>query len=607
MRRQDRGRGLARAAGLTLTLALAVGAGHRAGAEDKIAFNTPGAPKDLTNALKNASVLLSTQSDKDTNAQDVFAAARADYAKLLGALYSQGYYSGVIHITVNGKEAASIAPLDAPSTIRQVVVTVQPGPRFTFGTAQVGPMAPGAKPSKEFAPGQPAMSGALQGAVDNAVTGWRDAGHAKAEAGDSRVIADHTTRKLNATVAIVPGPKVTFGKFSLSGKTSVSEARIRQIAGFPTGQTFDPKKEQKSADRLRQAGAFSSVAMTESQALGPGDTMAVNTALVEAKRHRIGFGAELASIEGLTVTGFWLNRNFLNDAQQLRFDGKISGLGGQDGSPDYSLKLRFDRPGVINPDSSLYAQIQTEYLDQTDYEEALANTEVGLKRELNDRLTATAGIGYGVSRVTDTTGVRWFHDINFPIGAIYDTRDNKLNPHNGFYVDGLVKPFVGFGTTGTGGQIKVDARAYHRIGSKVTLAGRLQVGSVVGSSVADTPRDFLFYSGGGGTVRGQPYQSLGVYAVSPTQRTGGRSFIGLSGEVRTQVSASFGVVAFYDAGYVSADSLPGSGGLWQGGAGIGIRYYTGIGPLRLDLAVPAGGDADTGKGLQVYIGIGQAF
>ena len=87
--------------------------------------------------------------------------------------------------------------------------------------------------------------------------------------------------------------------------------------------------------------------------------------------------------------------------------------------------------------------------------------------------------------------------------------------------------------------------------------------------------------------------------------TGGRSFLGLSGELRQDIGESWGVVAFADAGYISAEATPGSGGEWQSGAGLGVRYQTGIGPIRLDVATPTGGD--TGSGVQIYIGIGQAF
>ena len=141
------------------------------------------------------------------------------------------------------------------------------------------------------------------------------------------------------------------------------------------------------------------------------------------------------------------------------------------------------------------------------------------------------------------------------------------------------------------------------------VAGRVQVGAVFGASLLGTPRDYLFYSGGGGTVRGQPYQSLGVSVLrdelGASFQTGGKTFVGGSAEARVKVTDTIGVVGFVDVGRVDADSFFSDFGDWQAGAGLGVRYATPVGPIRLDLAVPVGGQ--TGSGMQIYVGLGQAF
>jgi translocation and assembly module TamA len=141
----------------------------------------------------------------------------------------------------------------------------------------------------------------------------------------------------------------------------------------------------------------------------------------------------------------------------------------------------------------------------------------------------------------------------------------------------------------------------------VVLAGRVQGGFITGSQLLATPRDDLFYSGGGGTVRGQPYQSLGVTANdggTPVE-AGGTRFVALSAEIRTKVTDTIGIVGFVDAGHVSDADFGNPGDDWHAGAGLGLRYATGFGPIRLDVAAPVGGD--TGEGVQIYIGIGQSF
>jgi translocation and assembly module TamA len=93
-------------------------------------------------------------------ALDLFADARAEYGKLLSALYAAGYYGPIIHVLIDGREAGSIAPLDAPSAIGKIVVTVDPGPAFVLSTAQIAPMAAGQTVPSDFAAGKGAAAGA---------------------------------------------------------------------------------------------------------------------------------------------------------------------------------------------------------------------------------------------------------------------------------------------------------------------------------------------------------------------------------------------------------------------------------------------------------------
>ena len=90
-----------------------------------------------------------------------------------------------------------------------------------------------------------------------------------------------------------------------------------------------------------------------------------------------------------------------------------------------------------------------------------------------------------------------------------------------------------------------------------------------------------------------------------TVKTGGMSVANLTAEARVQVRERIGLVAFADAGRVWADSSFEGQTDWHAGAGLGLRYDTPIGPLRLDVAGPVGGD--TGEGVQLYLGLGQAF
>ena len=572
-------------------------------AATQVDFTAPGADKALLAALKAASVILSTQAAGNAQPQDLFAAARADYGALIGALYAAGHYGPVIHILIDGKEAAGIAPLDAPTRIGSIQVEVTPGPAFVFGQTRIVPLAPGTRLPEGFHPGAPARAGEVAGAVDDARLAWRSDGHAKVAVKDQKAVADHRNGTLDVDVTLAPGPVVRLGRLDFTGTSRVRAERLQAIAGFPTGTVYDPKTLERVANRLRRTGAFASVALSEAETLGPGDTMDVTAAVVDQRPRRLGFGAAISSSEGASLSAFLLHRNLFGGAEQFKLEGKVEGIAAQTGGRSYSLSARVDRPATFSADTSVYGFSTISRENLTDYSANILSLGVGQKRIVNDRLTLRYGLGFDSERVTDTTGTTSYRTASLQLGATWDNRDSQLDAHKGAYADLSLMPFAGFGGTGTGAQIKLDARGYAPLGSRVVAAARLQVGAVTGPALAATPRDYLFYSGGGGTVRGQPYQSLGVYAISPTQRSGGQAFLGLSGELRTAVTRTIGVVAFYDAGYVGATSF--HGGAWQAGAGLGLRYNTGIGPIRLDAALPVQGD--TGRGLQLYIGIGQAF
>jgi translocation and assembly module TamA len=584
---------------LALVLVLSTDAGAQ-----QVDFRVPGAGEDLTDSLRSASLVLFTLSEGAVPASDVVAAARAEYGRLLGALYESGYYSGVISVRVDGREAADIPVLDNPRSVSRVEITVQPGPPFRFSRAVIAPLAPGTSPPAGFAAGQPAPSGALQGAVGDSIDNWRDLGHAKAEVAGQRIIANHANATLEAFIGLDPGPRLRFGPLAVSGNEKVRTERVRAIAGLPEGEVFDPEELRLSAERLRRTGAFRSVSLREAETPGPGDQLGIEALVEEDAPHRLGFGAELSSSEGLRLTSYWMHRNLLGGAERLRIDGEISGIGGDTGGEDYRLGTTFARPATFTPDTTLTFEARLEQLNEDDYTLKGFYIEGGLSHIFSETLSGTIGLGYGYAEVDDALGTYVFKTMELPVGVIWDTRDDKLNPTGGFYVGAEATPFLGFGTTGSGARLTADARAYRALGDRFVLAGRLQLGSVVGPSIEDTPRDFLFYSGGGGTVRGQDYQSLGVTALPGGVRSGGQQFAGLQTELRTDVTEKIGVVAFYDIGYVAAEDWGDAYADWQSGAGLGLRYDTGIGPLRVDVATPvSGGDG----GVQIYIGIGQSF
>ncbi len=603
-----------KALGPVLALSLVLSAGSAGLAEDIVEFNVAGDDRALLRSLKAASGLIAAEQEagkKGVNAQDLFAAARAEYARLVGALYAEGRYSPVIHVLVDGREAADIPPLDAPKTIRKVEVVVDPGPIFEFSKTEVTPLAPKTEMPEGFAVGETAESGLITAAVGAAQAGWQDQGHPRVKVADQSIVANHKTNTLAVDVALEPGPKLRFGPLVITGEQRMREDRVRAIAGLPEGTVWSPEDLRKAQARLRRSGIFSSVTFTQDENITPPDLLGQTLTVVEEKKRRIGFGADVGTTSGLNLSGFWLHRNLFGGGERLEIEGLIDNIGASDSGVDYILSFNLSRPATFTPDTTATAGLSFGRLDEATYKADFVSVNGGLTHVFSDRLNGSVQLGYDYLKGSDETGDFVYENLNLPVNLTWDNRDNPLNATRGVFANTTVMPFLGFGSTDSGGSFTLDARTYKGFGGTrtdraVVLAGRLQYGGIFGSTLLGTPRDFLFYSGGGGTVRGQPYQSLFITTDTPggPLETGGMGFFGVSAEVRVRVTETIGVVGFFDFGEISA-SADLSEAETQSGAGLGVRYNTSIGPIRLDVGMPVEGD--TGDGPQVYIGLGQAF
>lgn len=563
-----------------------------------------GSAPGLEPKLRAASVVRQAQQDGSTEPQDLFAAALAEYRRLTEVLYANGYYSGVIHVRIDGREAALIPATARLGTVTSIAISVDPGAPFTFGRTEIAPLPSAATLPDDFKAGAPAGAETVLAANAAAQNAWRAAGHAKVHVKSQNLSVNHADNRFNVAVRLDPGPIVHFGTLVPEGSDKVRPARIHEIAGLPSGQQFTPVELEKAANRLRRSGAFRSVSLQEAEELRAGELLDIRATLVDAPQRRFGAGVEISNQQGLQLSGFWLHRNFLGGAERFRVEGQISDITRNGAEVDYSFGARLDRPASFGPDTTAFLRLDLSAEQEPLFDQNSVELGLGASHILSDDLTGSVELAFSHARTTDAFGTRDFTLMQLPLSFEWDKRNDDLNPTSGHFLKTRMTPFAGLSGAESGGQLVLDGRVYRTLGDdRLVAAGRLQFGSVMGASLAGTAPGFLFQSGGGGTVRGHPYQSLGVTTGSVT--SGGRSFLGLSGELRGKVSDSLSLVGFADAGYVGAESLYDGGGNWHAGAGLGLRYDTSVGPIRLDVAAPVAGD--TGDGIQVYIGIGQAF
>jgi translocation and assembly module TamA len=587
-------------------------------------FAVSGDDKDIEPILQGASTLWKDREKPASGAAGLLAKARGDYSRILAALYGEARYGGTISILVDGREAADLPPdTELPATAA-VKVAVDPGPLFNFGKTDIVDRAP--PPSdrhdevdqpedRDFAPGKIARSSVVLQAERLAVEAWRQQGHPKAEIIERRIEAAHDQDLLDATLVVRPGPKAGYGPTTVQGTERMDPDYVAYMTDLPVGQEYDPDDIRRANERLARLDVFRAQRIDESAAVDANGLLPISVIVQERLPRRFGIGGTYSTLDGAGVEAYWLHRNLFGKAERLRFDAKVSGIGSTVGGggpfdPNdltYQLGVTFTKPGVFTPDTDFVASLfgDREVLDP--YTRNAITAQAGFNhifsRELSGRLFLSASQAHFV----DDFGKRDFTTISLPGGLTFDSRDNPANATRGHYLDGTLEPFYEFNYGNAMVRATAEGRTYLGFGEekRIVLAGRLKIGSVAGAPIEEIAPDKLFFAGGGGSVRGYAYQNIGV-VLSNGDLAGGRSLVEGSAELRARVTDTIGVVAFADAGLVGPNSLPNFDEQVKVGVGGGLRYFTGLGPIRLDAAVPLEPDRND-PSFAFYVGIGQAF
>ncbi len=586
-----------------------------------VTLNVSGGEDGLKRQLESASSLWT---DRDTPASGnagLLSKARGDYRRLLAALYGAGYYGPSISIRAAGQEVATLNL--AVQFPRQVPVTIDvaAGPRFSFGATSIVNAPPPASAADSgdtpasvgFVTGQPARSGVINQASALSIERWRQLARAKAREADREVIADHLRQQLDVTLTLDPGRAAHYGPTHVVGSRRTDPAFIAFMADLPEGKPFDPDDIQAGQDRLNRLGIFRSLRIEEADEIAPDGSLPMTVRVEDRKPRTIGIGGTLSTIDGIGVNAFWQHRNLFGRGERLRFDAGVDGLGGSlnPNDYDYNVGVTYTKPGVWTPDTSFVTSLVASKVNYDTYRERSVTGTAGISQLFGDSLTGEVFAQISRARYDDDFGIRHFTTFGIVGRGAYDRRNDPLDATRGYYLAAEIQPFyeAEFGNTAVRGTL--EGRAYHGFGAEdhVVLAGRAKIGSYVGASIAESPPDLLFFAGGGGSIRGYPYRSIGVETFVPPDDTfiaGGKGLFEASGELRYRINKSFGAVGFVDTGFVSEKSSFAGNTSFKTGVGLGVRYYTGIGVLRADLATPldpASGDPR----VALYIGIGQAF
>ncbi|MBU4530273.1 MAG: autotransporter assembly complex protein TamA [Hoeflea sp.] len=568
---------------------------------------------ELKADLEAASQLVRAAEDPVPGSIGLIQRANSDFEQLVAALYENGRYAGEVRILLNGQPLADLAP-DADLKSAEPVpvrILVMPGKAFRFGNIVIRDSAGETYVSsvQGLSTGELARSTVILDAERTLVRELERGGHPFAEVAGRDIVADHARGILDVALMLEPGPVAPFGETAVDGAESVNSAFIARMTGVPEGEQYTPESLAAAEKRLRALDVFSSVTVRGADSLSPDGTVPVQVTVSERKHRFLGIGATYSSTDGGGMEAYWGHRNLFGRAEKLRIEGSVGSLGATTEAKDMTWRgaVLFEKPGVLGPASKFTSRLEIAQENPDAFRRFSVEGAVGITYELTETQTVSAGIDVEYARLTDSFNVdRETITVALPLEYVRDTRDNELNPTTGTRLALLLEPAHEINAGATFVKLRAEASAYRALDDqkRFVVAGRVAAGSIYGADLAAIPANRRFYAGGGGSVRGYGYQDIGPVNAAGIP-TGGRSVLETSAELRIGITETIGIVPFVDAGLVSA-SEDFSGSEFKLGAGLGLRYRTPFGPLRIDVAVPLNkGPLDPDYG--IYAGIGQAF
>ncbi len=554
-----------------------------------------------------------------------------DLPEMQKVLRSFGYFRGTITFKIDPPKTSGEAAeerqtaartdnpeadsLSVPPSVNPAMANfeVDLGPRFTFSKITVdlapetplGVLAPPAPKALELSEGEPYTASLVVKAGETILTRYKENGYPFPKISHRDVIADFKTNHVEVSFQVSPGPYARFGATKVTGLTHLRDQYVYDLIPWKEGNPYDIRLINEARQTLFDTNLFGVVAFKNPEKVNTEDQLPMTVELRERARRTVRLGLEYTTDYGPGFNGSWTHRNLFGMAEKLTASAIIN-------SQTRTGALRFEKPMFLNRDNTFIAQIQ--FNDETT-DAYNANSGVAtaiLQQQFTKTFRAGGGLGFHLARVKENANNQrnTYQLFYVPLTADLDTRRNVLNPIQGYHLSLAMAPYqdisqsdIRFFTYVLGGSTYYN---FNR-GDWIVVAVKAAFGQIFGIDHNKMPADLRFYPGGGGSVRGYGYQMAGP--LQGTIPVGGLSMLTGSLELRFKVTESIGVVPFLDAGTAYLDTVPDfSGQEMLYGAGLGLRYYTAIGPIRLDVAVPlrkrpGGADSD----YQIYVSIGQSF
>ena len=550
--------------------------------------------------------------DDDDNLAQIAARAREDEELLEELLRTYGYYDGRIMRSVKGVEDAKDG--QKPDVRFDII----PGDQYKFGAIELGDLlqAPDAeelRKSFEIWPGDAVLADKIVQENADLDVALGETGYPFAKIGEPDLLIDHDREQGDLTLPVSHGGKYRFGVITSDLPKFLSSKHLQRIARFKPGEIYKRSDEMDLRKAIIATGLVSTVTVTPRATQPPvgkePGIVDMDIGLTKAPLRTISGALGYGTGEGFRAEASWEHRNLFPPEGSLRVRGVV-------GTREQLAGVTFRRNNFLGRDRVLTFDTYATTIKRDAYDARTVSVAGSYERIstmlYQKSLTWSAGFEILATdeKAPNTTDGRLTYFIGaLPVSVGLDFSNDLLDPSKGFRVSARFSPEISVqsGQKSTYVRAQVDASGYFPVSDKIVIAGRAKVASIVGAPVDNIALSRRIYAGGGGSVRGYSYQGIGP-RNSDNDPTGGASAVELSLEARVRTGmfgGALSIVPFVDAGAVGRDSMPGIQGM-QFGAGIGVRYHTTFGPIRIDVATPINrrkGDPPVG----VYVGLGQAF
>lgn len=596
---------------------------------------------DIDATLKATSDLQSLRSSAPVSPFGLIARARSDTDRLKTALESFGYYESHVIININGllltdpSLGDALTALPKGSTAR-VAVSFNLGTLYHLRRIEIEGEVPAPINAREtlgLNTGQPAVASAVLAGGSRLLSALQEQGYAFAQVDPPVAFEAADAPVLDLSFHVVAGRKVKIGDVHVEGLQRVHESLVRRRLLLHTGDLYKPSLIEAARRDLLALNVFGQVSVQVGSKVDESDGVPVTFKIRERLRHAISLSAAYSSDLGGSGGATWTDRNVFGNAEQLTFAASVINLGGSDTTgTGYDTSVKYLIPEFMHRDQSLQFAVSAIKQQLQTYDQTAKTASVTLSRKLSSIWSVSAGLSTTDEQIlqvisaspkppagiisADPPVTFNYTLVALPFSLVYDSTNLPTaldDPRHGFRGSLSLTPTYAIGHPNATFLISVlKVATYYDLHNlfpiepgRSVVAARALAGVAEGAGEFSLPPDQRFYAGGTSTIRGYGYQLVGPKFPFTGIPTGGTAITAAGIEFRQRLYTSWGVVAFTDAGQVSASLKPLPDDV-RFGAGAGMRYYTPIGPIRLDVAVPIGRRPGEDS-FEVYIGLGQAF